>query len=1176
MKPSIPPQDTHRAALLRASLTLGLIATVHAAWTTVDKFDTRPLGNINGQGGWVTSNTTTAQVLVDPGNSINKIMNHTGTAGAGLPLPVTIPENSTGTFFIRVKRVSGTNDNSFGLADVTANAANVNNFASFEVQPNVNGLALRGRDIGSAQNVVPTMQTTAWYKVWLVVTNAPGLNPPTTTPPTNGATYDRYRMFIQSDQDLTYSTQTEFFPTGDAVWNFRNGTSAALVTAQFTSNNAATSVYFDDLYIDNTGQNLTDPTFVSDPDTDHDGLEDAWEVFYFGSIATQNGTDGVTNADNDGLSNEDEETLGTNPTVADTDGDGLNDGAEFYGTLNVAFNQTPTNPKAADSDGDGFTDFQEINGTHNTGFGNQPTNPNAIDSDEDGFSDRAEIVFYATNPNNGSSKPMLLTLIGPEVRNGSFELLGPVPGTVNAARAAHWDTDPNGDVTYWNLWTTESTSTNINSGTETGANNTHGVKHAFMQINNAAYNLTDHVAAAGEMIAFSFDQTRAGTSVRGGLVYNSGTDEAPVIVRFPADQQTLTETTTTGTGNGFGNIYVIPAGSPAIGKKIGFALKSVIEYPHIDNVKLTLPAADADHDGLADYWEDRYFGNNDGTATAQEIALYSGSDQAPDNDGFTNLQEQAAGSDPTNPNSIPGDLDADGLDDEWEMAYFQSLSNPNGAPGADPDGDHDTNAMEETNGTNPTDRMSFYSSTEDVVPDSWKAFWGISAQTSQDDLEAGDPVGDGLTNQYEYFYNTNPNLRDTDGDGLNDGPEILAGANPLVQDTDGDGLLDGQETNSSPTSPDTDGDSFGDKYEVDHGSNPSDANSFPAQPAGFTLLEDFQGAGMTVGQTFNGVNGWFATLNAWATVAAEPVAGGGDQVGYLVKPGAVGSPLRKSLSASGIQIRDGHTGTLFFQLRCASATLDHSFGLSDTAAAAAFGDFEGQLVANAGTLRVRDGAVVYDSLLAYQPATWMNIWMVADNTTDTIRVYYQLPGGSQTEIVNPGNAFDFRNGVGTNALNAFLIVDNAAANNPVYIDNIFVDPNASNLAIPSGATKPGLGGSDSDNDGMADAWETTYFGGLGQTATGDFDNDGTDNLTEFRLGLIPNKGGSMFVATRSGGAIQWPSVEGVTFKIERSTTLGAASWTTLQATWPGTAGSTSYTDPSPPVGRAFYKITLNP
>jgi hypothetical protein len=39
---------------------------------------------------------------------------------------------------------------------------------------------------------------------------------------------------------------------------------------------------------------------------------------------------------------------------------------------------------------------------------------------------------------------------------------------------------------------------------------------------------------------------------------------------------------------------------------------------------------------------------------------------------------------------------------------------------------------------------------------------------------------------------------------------------------------------------------------------------------------------------------------------------------------------------------------------------------------------------------------------------------------------------------------------------------------------------------------------DSDKDGMADAWEIRYFGSLSVTAEQDFDQDGVDNLREFR------------------------------------------------------------------------------
>jgi autotransporter-associated beta strand protein len=120
---------------------------------------------------------------------------------------------------------------------------------------------------------------------------------------------------------------------------------------------------------------------------------------------------------------------------------------------------------------------------------------------------------------------------------------------------------------------------------------------------------------------------------------------------------------------------------------------------------------------------------------------------------------------------------------------------------------------------------------------------------------------------------------------------------------------------------------------------------------------------------------------------------------------------------------------------------------------------------------------------------------------------------------------------------------------------------------------------DSDSDGMDDAWEATHFGDLGQDAAEDYDADGTNNLTEYRLGLIPNNGTSVFAATRNEttGQLTWPSREGVTFRIERSTTLG--DWTALETALPAAASpatTTSYTDAAPPAGTAFYRIGLNP
>lgn len=86
--------------------------------------------------------------------------------------------------------------------------------------------------------------------------------------------------------------------------------------------------------------------------------------------------------DGDGLTNAEEEEAGTNPSAADSDGDGLSD----YEELRVH----GTNPLYWDTDGDVLGDYVEV---HRYG-----TNPLLQDSDGDGLSDSFELLDYLTDP----------------------------------------------------------------------------------------------------------------------------------------------------------------------------------------------------------------------------------------------------------------------------------------------------------------------------------------------------------------------------------------------------------------------------------------------------------------------------------------------------------------------------------------------------------------------------------------------------------------------------------------------------------------------------------------------------------------------------------------------------------------------------------------------------------
>ncbi|MFC7141493.1 hypothetical protein ACFQMA_16850 [Halosimplex aquaticum] len=88
----------------------------------------------------------------------------------------------------------------------------------------------------------------------------------------------------------------------------------------------------------------TDPTL---PDSDDDGLTDESEVDQFDTDPLRLDTDGDSVNDSEEVT-----THGTDPAVNDSDGDGLADGREV-----TSLRTEPTNP---DTDGDGFADGAEL------------------------------------------------------------------------------------------------------------------------------------------------------------------------------------------------------------------------------------------------------------------------------------------------------------------------------------------------------------------------------------------------------------------------------------------------------------------------------------------------------------------------------------------------------------------------------------------------------------------------------------------------------------------------------------------------------------------------------------------------------------------------------------------------------------------------------------------------
>ncbi|MCZ6775014.1 MAG: OmpA family protein [Ignavibacteria bacterium] len=122
---------------------------------------------------------------------------------------------------------------------------------------------------------------------------------------------------------------------------------------------------------------------VTDDNTDNREFEslDTYATFKAG-VNIYLGSSDADDDDNDGLTNGEERRLGTNPELADTEGDGLKDGEEIK--------RYKTNPLSIDTDGDGLADGDEV-------F-KYKTDPARTDTDEDGLGDGEELQKYRTDP----------------------------------------------------------------------------------------------------------------------------------------------------------------------------------------------------------------------------------------------------------------------------------------------------------------------------------------------------------------------------------------------------------------------------------------------------------------------------------------------------------------------------------------------------------------------------------------------------------------------------------------------------------------------------------------------------------------------------------------------------------------------------------------------------------
>ncbi|MDA7930345.1 PEP-CTERM sorting domain-containing protein [Akkermansiaceae bacterium] len=220
---------------------IALTGVSEGSFVLVDNFEGYTAGSdLNGSGGWTANGDT--KVLVDPDDAGNQALNSAETAtvtttNVHKAIPV-IDQTSVGTIFFRA-RAQNPADLVIGSSDVAAPA----NWPDFEGYMRFAGGNIDVRDGGGFSNV-GTYTAGEWYNVWLVLDHTTD----TTTV-----------HFNQGDADAPAAAGSGAFrTTGNTVHD-------DIINVFIRNNDPTNSGFVDDIYVDNTGANLTNPTAIPEP-----------------------------------------------------------------------------------------------------------------------------------------------------------------------------------------------------------------------------------------------------------------------------------------------------------------------------------------------------------------------------------------------------------------------------------------------------------------------------------------------------------------------------------------------------------------------------------------------------------------------------------------------------------------------------------------------------------------------------------------------------------------------------------------------------------------------------------------------------------------------------------------------------------------------------------------------
>ena len=126
---------------------------------------------------------------------------------------------------------------------------------------------------------------------------------------------------------------------------------------------------------------------------------------------------------------------------------------------------------------------------------------------------------------------------------------------------------------------------------------------------------------------------------------------------------------------------------------------------------------------------------------------------------------------------------------------------------------------------------------------------------------------------------------------------------------------------------------------------------------------------------------------------------------------------------------------------------------------------------------------------------------------------------------------------------------------------------------------------DADRDGMADAWETNYFGTVNTTnnaanALQDPDGDGMSNRDEYVAGTDPTNPLSVLklFTANTNTALQFVAQTNISYSVQYRTTINSTNWTTVTnvASQPSNVRTVNVNTPNPPPNVERYYRVVTP